>query len=453
MDWRGDYVGAALLGAMFAAILVAAELWARLGKPKPEWTRKFVHLGGGLVCLFFPFLVKSPWVVLAMAAALAGLFALGARTHLLTCLHGVERRSRGSEYYPLAVFLVFLVARDRLWLYVSSLLVLAVADAFAALVGGKYGVIRYEVEEEHKSLEGSLVFLIITFLALHLPMLLMTDLPRAVCVLAALLVAVLLTGMEAIALRGADNILVPICACVVLSKITTKTLPEIAHQNLSLAGLCLAVGLLAWRSRRFNVGGSIALILFGYAAWSLGSRLWALPLLIGFFVYVLAGLLAAPEQHPVLKVRVVVRAVLPALTMLVAANASSRYAYFYGPYLAAATVAIAFGLRGHLMWYWPERGRSRTASALFGLVAWAAVVLPAWWTLHDGVSCLLAPGAVCVLLCFVDAAVMPEYESEDPGGLWPASRFLLTAGGAGIVLILQVADVLPAWAYNDCLAF
>ena len=453
MDWRADCLGAARLGAMFAVILVAAELWARLGKPKPEWTRKFVHLGGGLVCLFFPFLVKSPWVVLAMAAGLAGLFAVGARTRLLTSLYRVERRSRGSEYYPLAVFLVFLMASDRHWLYVSSLLVLAVADAFAALVGSQYGAIRYEVEEEQKSLEGSLVFLTITFLALHLPMLLMTDLPRAVCVLAALLVAVLLTGMEAISLRGADNILVPICACVILSKITTKTIPEIAHQNLSLAGLCLAVGLLAWRSRRFNVGGSVALILFGYAAWSLGSRLWALPLLIGFFVYVLAGAMTAPERHPVLKVRVVVRAVLPALAMLVAANASSRYAYFYGPYLAAASVAIAFGLRGHLMWYWPERGRSLTAAGLFGLVAWAAVVLPAWWVLRDRGPCLLAPGAVCVVLCFVDAVVMPDHESEDPGGLWPASRFLLTFGSAGIVMILQAMDVLPPWTCSDSLVF
>jgi len=282
-------------------------------------------------------------------------------------------------------------------------------------------------------------------------MLLMTDLPRAVCVLAALLVAVLLTGLEAISLRGADNLLVPVCACAILSRITTKALPEIAYQNLSLIGLCLVMGLLAWRSRRFNVGGSIALILFGYAAWSLGSRLWALPLLIGLFVYVSVGLMAAPEQPPILKVRVVVRAALPALAMLIAANTSSRYAYFYGPYLAAASVAIAFGLRGHLMWYFPERGQSRTAAALFGVVAWAAVVLPAWCVLRDRVPCLLGSGAVCVLVCFVDAVVMPDHRSEDPGGLWPASRFLLTIGSAGIVLMLQATDLLPPWTYSDSL--
>jgi dolichol kinase len=41
-------------------------------------------------------------------------------------------------------------------------------------------VVRYEVEDEKKSLEGSLVFLVIAFLAIHLPVLLMTDLPRPV---------------------------------------------------------------------------------------------------------------------------------------------------------------------------------------------------------------------------------------------------------------------------------
>jgi hypothetical protein len=60
------------------ALLAAAELWRRFGDPKPEWTRKFVHLGGGLAWLFFPFLVRSPRVVLAMSLPLTALFVAAA---------------------------------------------------------------------------------------------------------------------------------------------------------------------------------------------------------------------------------------------------------------------------------------------------------------------------------------------------------------------------------------
>jgi hypothetical protein len=126
-------------------------------------------------------------------------------------------------------------------------LVLAVGNAFAALIGSRYGVIRYEVEDETKSLEGSLVFLVIAFLAIHLPTLQMTDLSRPVCVLAALLVAALVTGFEAIALEGADNLFIPLAVVIILGKITTKPLSEVVYHDWT-----------AWRFlRSFAAAGAI----------------------------------------------------------------------------------------------------------------------------------------------------------------------------------------------------
>ena len=71
------------------------------------------------------------------------------------------------SFYPSAPFLRLTFRRALGVLGVSSwrwlVLVLAVADAAAALVGGRYGRIRYEVEDQCKSLEGSLVFAAVTF--------------------------------------------------------------------------------------------------------------------------------------------------------------------------------------------------------------------------------------------------------------------------------------------------
>ena len=88
-------------------LLAIAEAWVRLGHPKAEWTRKLVHLGGGIIGLFLPWLVESPLVVLVLTVSLSTLFVVGGKTGLLKSLHGVERKSRGSEYYPLAIFFVF----------------------------------------------------------------------------------------------------------------------------------------------------------------------------------------------------------------------------------------------------------------------------------------------------------------------------------------------------------
>jgi phytol kinase len=447
-----DLRGAIILSTAFLSIVAAAELWRRFGHPKPEHTRKLVHLGGGVACLFFPFLVHSPWVVLAMALPLTLLFVAGAKLGFLKSLHGVGRKSRGAEYYPLAVFLVFLMTEGKPWLYLAAVLVLAVADAFAALIGSRYGVVRYEVEDEHKSLEGSLVFLVIAFLAVHLPVLLLTDLPRPICVLAAVLVATLVTGFEAISLEGADNLFVPVAVVVVLGKITTKPLSEVVFQNLSLLAICLVVALLVWRLRSLNVGGTIAYILFVYGTWSLGNWLWALPAFLGFLGYLFAWYRFAPPGHAAgVKVRTVTRALLPPFAMLAVANGFGRYPQLYAPYLAASATIIAFSLDTGVFRLERVSGPARAVGALgLGLLG-CAVILPIPWLALGALgavpwTALVAIAAVVMVAAVVNAAIelrssAPEERSRE----WTGWRFLLSFATAGAVLALQAAGWIPMW--------
>lgn len=444
-----DLRGALILSAVFLSLLAVAELWRRFGNPEAEWTRKLVHLGGGLACLFFPFLVTSPWVVLVLALGLTALFALGGRYGFLKSLHGVKRSSRGAEYYPLAVCLVFFMTPGRPWLYLAAVLVLAVADAFAALVGSRYGVVRYEVEDETKSLEGSLVFLLLAFLAIHLPTLLMTDLPRPVTVLAALLVAALVTGFEAICLRGADNLFVPFAVVVILGKITTKPLSEVVFQNLSLLAICLVVAFVVWRSRTLNVGGAITFILFAYGNWSLGHWQWALPAFVGFAAYTAARYFFAPPGLALgLKVRVMTRALLIPFLPLVVANAWNAPALAYGPFLAACAAVLAFACDTAVFRLEDRPGRGWIPRA-FGLGALAGLVisLPPW-LVQEGVP-LSAPLAVLViagLATLVNAAIERRDGEARKSREWTAWRVLLALAAILAVAGLQAAGFVGVWS-------
>jgi dolichol kinase len=442
-----DLWGAVILGGIFLSLVVIAELWRRLGTPQPEHTRKLVHLGGGVACLFFPFLIESPWVVLAMALPLTLLFVAGSKLGFLKSLHGVARKSRGAEYYPLAVFLVFVLTRGRPWLYLAAVLVLAVADAFAALIGSRYGVVRYEVEDETKSLEGSLVFLVIAFLAIHLPVLLMTDLPRPVCVLAALLVAALVTGFEAISLEGADNLFVPVAVVVILGKITTKPLSEVIYQNLSLLAICLGVALLVWRVRTLNVGGAIAFILFAYGTWSLGNWLWALPALLGFLGYLGAWHRFAPPGHAAgVRVRTVSRALLPPFAMMALANGLRSPAELYGPYLAASAAVFAFALDTGVFRLEKVRGLPRIVAAFgLGLLATVFTALVPWLVLREPPVSLLSLAGVVMVVSLLNAAVELRGLVDGRSREWTAGRFALSLAAAGAVLLLQWAGWVPLW--------
>src|SRR5688572_29470407 len=120
--WGNEWVRIGALAAAVLALAALAEIWKRFGRPDPESTRKLVHFGSGLGCALLPFLVKSPGIVLLFCLALLAATMLVRRRGMLRSLHGVTRRTWGMEYYPVSIFLLFLLARDRPWLYVSGVL-------------------------------------------------------------------------------------------------------------------------------------------------------------------------------------------------------------------------------------------------------------------------------------------------------------------------------------------
>ncbi|MHC1743413.1 MAG: hypothetical protein AB9873_10330 [Syntrophobacteraceae bacterium] len=441
-----DLYGVLAIGLVFATIFVAAEIWRRRWQADPELTRKTVHLLGGVACILFPFLIHSTWVLFALAVLLTAILAWGARTSRIKSLMDVKRVSRGSECYPAAIFLVYLIARDRLWLYTSSLLVLAVADAFAALIGTRYGVLLYDIEDSKKSLEGSMVFLVFAFLSIHLPMLLLADFPRSTTVLAALLVALLVTGFEAVSLRGWDNLFVPVGVAMILGNLVTKSPAEILYQNLSLILICCVVAVLQWRIRPFNVGATLAFILFSYATWAMGSFYWFLPVFMGFIVYMLS-LFFFREQAAnlaIVTVRRVFRMGLLPFLLLVVANVFSLYYLLYSPFLVSCMAALSSILwRGIPMMPNPidEVQRKRITAAI-GLLTWSAVAFIPWMMLRGDWIVIIALAAISLLISLGNEWLRRKF----PSARTLHVSFILGAVGVVFIVLLQYQGLLPAWS-------
>lgn len=270
----GELLRAAGVGAVFLLIFAAAEAWKRFGHPEPEWTRKAVHLGGGLVALGLPWLVRSHWTVLGLGAAFALILLLSRRLGLLGSVHGVARKSEGGVYFPIAIYLVFLLGHQRPVFYLIAVLALVISDALAALIGTVYGRTAFAVEEDRRSVEGSVVFFLSTFLGVHLPLLLLTDLERAACVLIAVQIALLVTLIEAVCLHGSDNLFVPLATYLFLLKLTPRDAEFLAWQLVAQLLIVAALALLAWRSHFLTAAGTAGASLFFYGAWSLGGPEW-----------------------------------------------------------------------------------------------------------------------------------------------------------------------------------
>jgi dolichol kinase len=270
----GEIVRAIALLAAYASIIGVAELWRERAHPPAEWTRKLIHAGTGVVSAALPWVIARLETLLVVGAIAGATLFVARRTGRLRSLFGVERKSLGEIYYPLAVIVLFALARQRPVFYLISILSLVVCDALAAVLGEGYGRHKFLVTRDRKSLEGTAAFLFSAFLCVHLPLLLLADLERAVCVLVALQLGLLVSEFEAISTRGTDNLIVPLGTYYLLVKMTTSPAGELLFEVSVLLGILAAVLALSWRSRFLTFSGAIAAHLMLYGCFALGGPRW-----------------------------------------------------------------------------------------------------------------------------------------------------------------------------------
>jgi phytol kinase len=234
-----------------------------------------------------PWLIASHWTVLALGALLAAILIVGRRLGWLGSVHGVERRSEGDLAFPVAVYLLFVLARSQPVFYMIALFTLVVSDAAAALLGRSYGRHFYTIGSDRKSVEGSVVFLLATFLGVHLPLLLLTDIDRGTSVILAAQIALIVASFEAISARGYDNLIVPLATFYLLLKITPRSAAETALQLGAQLAILLVVLVVARRTRFLTFSGALAAHLVLYGTFSLGGPGWIVPPALALAAFIL----------------------------------------------------------------------------------------------------------------------------------------------------------------------
>jgi len=277
----GEALRIGALWALNVVVIGAADRVARKAPLGPEGARKLVHITAGLLAIPLPWVLRSDVSMAVLAAGgLAGLVGCR-RLGLLRSVETVERSSAGDLFFPIGIALLFMVGRDDPTLYLIGLSYLVASDAAAALVGRRYGRSPYAVEREQKSVEGSVTFFVVSFLAAHLILLLGTGTPRVTSVLVATQLALLATCFEAISLRGNDNVLVPLVTCLIAQRLLRLPSAVLARDLLVQVGLGALVAVATLRWRFAGVSGAITLALFLYGAYALGGLLWvAAPLMV-----------------------------------------------------------------------------------------------------------------------------------------------------------------------------
>jgi phytol kinase len=439
----GIVVVLAALGACFGGLL----LLQRFADPHPEVLRKLMHVLMGVVVASFPWLFADAWPVLLIAAlSLLALITLRtgfpAMRALKGVLHGVERTSWGELLFPVSIAVVFLLAEGDPLLYSVPILILALADAVAALIGVYYGQLQFTTLEGSKSVEGSLAFFIVAFFCVHVALLLFTDVGRAESLLIGLLMGVIVMLFEAVAWRGLDNLFIPVASFALLESYIA--LDEQALVIRLIVILLLGIALLFFRERsKLDDSALIGAGLVGFVAWAVGGWYYLLvPALVFLITTVLARRAALMQRQQIHTVYALLSISAPGLAWLVlhtsvaTPGAFFAYSVAFGAHLAMLGVSrIHQGQSAPPPWcFLPALAQAWIVVVFPFAIQWGVDVRLAW----VGVLALLGIGVA--MLAFL--RLQPELESGPVSpARWARQGLIAAAVSALGWLSLAIEDM------------
>jgi phytol kinase len=435
-----EWLKIGLVLAATGGLMAGLAVYQRRYTPHPEWVRKLMHIGAGLVALALPWLFDDPQPVILLAfvaaAAMAGVKWLAVLRNSVGRVTGsVVRSTLGEICFPLASGILFVLARGDRLLYSIPLLILTFADASAALIGVFYGVRRYTTSEGTKTLEGSLAFFQTAFLSTLVPILLFTPLGRAETLLIALLMALLSMLLDATAWWGLDNLLIPLLSFLMLRVFMGLDAASLlVHLSVTAAMMVLAVG---WRKRTtLNDSALLATAIYGYLCWTLGGWEWVLPPLLLFLSYNILSPTDVGQNTRPYTVQVVLGVGTVGLFWLILAAVSRSGRAYYFPYMLSFAAQLAMiGLARYM--------RLRRAPAHL-LLAWSSFV--SWLVLFVPYAVVAGPltgtwqQGLIGLLCVLAGVGVFTISQSGPGGYRiTARRWLLQTLSTALASLLGFA--------------
>jgi phytol kinase len=207
-------IGVAVV-SLWLAIVVATALAVRRRWPdQREWSRKVVHIGTGPVVLLAWALGISRWVALPAAIAVTVATAINHRFRLLPAVEDVGRHSYGTIAYGASIALLLALFWPSQPLAVAAgVLVMAIGDGLAGLLGPQLNSPRWRLFGQGKSLAGTAAMALGALAVLTLLQqtaliqgLAAPNLPNL------MLIAALATALEQLSAFGIDNLSVPLSA-------------------------------------------------------------------------------------------------------------------------------------------------------------------------------------------------------------------------------------------------
>lgn len=211
-----NIIGIILSYIFIGIIIIIAKFFEKQDK---EISRKFIHImlsNWWFIAMYF-----FNNVIYASIVPLSFVFInyISYKKDLISVMERQDcnKDGLGTVYYALSLFIVSIftfgiIKKPEIGL--CATLIMGYGDGLAAVIGKKVNRISYKVGKTYKTLAGSCTMLCISFFIVAVFLCIMKS---NLWILKSFLISVIITILEAISIKGLDNITVPVSACLLLT--------------------------------------------------------------------------------------------------------------------------------------------------------------------------------------------------------------------------------------------
>ena len=210
-----NWIGILLSYIFIFLMIIGGKLFEKIGK---EASRKFIHIMLGNWWLIAMYFFNNVWFAAFVPLTFVIINYISYKKDIIKVMEREEDKKDGlgTVYYACSLLILVIITfgvLNKPILGLVPIFVMAFGDGLAAIFGKLIKSKKYKVYDTEKSIAGSLTMFIVSFIIISIYLVYINS---PFWYLKGIIISLIITVLEAISIKGTDNITVPIATLIML---------------------------------------------------------------------------------------------------------------------------------------------------------------------------------------------------------------------------------------------
>lgn len=210
-----NWIGILVSYIFIFLMIIGGKLFEKVGK---EASRKFIHIMLGNWWLIAMYFFNNVWFAAFVPLTFVIINYISYKKDIIKVMEREENKKDGlgTVYYACSLLILVIITfgvLNKPILGLVPIFVMAFGDGLAAIFGKLIKSKKYKVYDTEKSIAGSLTMFIVSFIIISIYLIYINN---PFWYLKAIIISLIITVLEAISIKGTDNITVPIATLIIL---------------------------------------------------------------------------------------------------------------------------------------------------------------------------------------------------------------------------------------------